>query len=201
VTPADPKTDEDLAGDLAHAIVARVAPAELRLFAVQREAYLAGVAPPAAGGARRGDPLAIGVGEVAVMLVTPVALAVATEVTDYLLRTAVRPAVGRAGAGVASAVRRLFRGRAEPPASGAAVDPADPAGSAEPPGPAGSADPAPSAGSAGAILDLAPADRERVHRIVIEVVIREGRPDDVARRIATAVTGVEPSAPDADGGR
>jgi hypothetical protein len=91
-----------LVTDIARVVVAEVAPAELPTFRAVSEAYFADPARALAGDRDRG-PLQIGEAEV-VVLVTPVALAVATEVTRYLFEEAIRPAVVKSG----SAVRRLF---------------------------------------------------------------------------------------------
>ncbi|MCO6003551.1 hypothetical protein NE236_00980 [Actinoallomurus purpureus] len=103
--------DRTLVTDIARVVVAEVAPAELPTFRAVSEAYFADPARSLAGDRDRG-PLQIGEAEV-VVLVTPVALAVATEVTRYLFEEAIRPAVVKSG----SAVRRLFgaRGAADHP--------------------------------------------------------------------------------------
>lgn len=95
-------TDEVLVADIARTVIATMAPAEKPIFGALSEAYFADPARALAGGGERG-PLRMGdMG--AVLLLTPVALAAATEVTQYLVGEVLRPAVARGG----SAVRRLF---------------------------------------------------------------------------------------------
>jgi hypothetical protein len=95
--------DDALVNDVARIVVERVAPAELPMFATLSDAYLADPRPPESGPGG-GGPLGFGVGD-AVVLVTPVALMVANEVTQHLAGELARGAVARGK----RAVRRLFR--------------------------------------------------------------------------------------------
>ncbi|MEV7968165.1 hypothetical protein AB0O34_19575 [Sphaerisporangium sp. NPDC088356] len=99
----DTDIDRTLVADLARIMVAEVRPAELPMFRPMSEAYFADPERSLAGGDGGGGPLRIGETGL-VLLLTPVALAAAEEVTKYLFGEAIRPALVRGGA----AVRRLF---------------------------------------------------------------------------------------------
>ncbi|WP_405147348.1 hypothetical protein OG589_07365 [Sphaerisporangium sp. NBC_01403] len=99
----DSDIDQALVTDIARVVIARVRPAELPTLRAMSEAYFADPERSLAGGAGGGGPLRIGDTGI-VLLLTPVALAAATEVTQYLFSEAIRPGLVRGGA----AVRRLF---------------------------------------------------------------------------------------------
>ncbi|MFC4532571.1 hypothetical protein [Sphaerisporangium dianthi] len=110
----DSDVDEVLVADIARTMVAEVRPAELPTFRAVSKAYFADPARSLAGGNGGGGPLRIGDTGI-VLLLTPVALAAATEVAQYLFSETIRPSVRRGGA----AIRRLFRG------AGTAAEPAE----------------------------------------------------------------------------
>lgn len=153
--------DETLVADVARVIVARVAPAELPVFRVVSKAYFADPAR-ALGGVGSSGPLGLGATD-AVMLLSPVTLAVATEVTRYLLSQIVIPAAVRGGAAATRAVRRIFG-----------------VGS-------GAREPVIAAESA---MELTDAQWTHVRQIVVEVVGRCALSEDVAQLIGDAVVGI-----------
>jgi hypothetical protein len=103
----DSVVDDTLVRDMARIVVKQVAPAELPMFSTLSDAYLADLRAPRSGSGGSG-PLGFGVGD-AVELLTPVALMVATEVTQHLVGEFTRGAVARGRRAVTHAVRRLFR--------------------------------------------------------------------------------------------
>ena len=113
-----PETDEALVAALARASVERAAPEELPLFRATSEAYFND--PEALTKRRSGDEM-LGFGvDTAVMLVTPVALAVAKDVIQFI-GTQLRARAEKEGAGaIDRLLNRLLRSDDEaPPAEGA----------------------------------------------------------------------------------
>ncbi len=99
--------DDELVRDLARVMVVEAAPDELPVFPALADAYFADPARALRAPRRRdsrGDPLEFGAAEV-VVLVTPVAIAVASGVVQDLAAELARNAATR----VTQAVRRLLR--------------------------------------------------------------------------------------------
>jgi hypothetical protein len=149
--------DDGLVTDIARIMIAEAAPAELPIFGALSKAYFADSKRASAGGGDRG---LLKIGDTGfVLLLTPVALAAATEVTQYLFGEVIRPAVARGGA----AVRQLFG--AEDSAEDPSVEPAE------------------------ARVELTAEQWAEVRQVVVEVVHRCGLTDDVAQVMADAVVG------------
>jgi hypothetical protein len=169
--------DQDVVRSLAWAIVRRVAPAEEVTFEFQADAYFADPQRALSGDQAGGDRLGSGltdIVEVAVPVLTPVALAVATELVTRVVRERVEPGLKRAGRAISDAAGRLLGREPDEPEAPIADVPAD--------------------------------ERPEVHRIVLEIVVKHGEAEDVARRIAAAVAGEtgaadEPSDEDQGAGR
>jgi hypothetical protein len=164
----EPEVDEGLVRDVARVVVARVAPAELLTFGVVSEAYLAGSRPRSGSGGGDG-PLSFGAGD-AVVLVTPVALMVANEVTRHLFDELVRDAVGRGRAAMTRAVRRLFR------IDGERADAAE----EDPP------------------VKLTASQWVKVRQIVVDAARRGGLPEETAELVGDAVVGAGQAAGECD---
>jgi hypothetical protein len=138
-----------------------VAPAELPTFRVVSKAYFADPVRALAGVGNSG-PLGLGPAE-PIVLLSPLVLAVATEVTRYLLAELVGPAVARGGSAAARTVRRLF---------GAGRDAQEQVTATEP------------------VMELTAEQWAYVRRIVVEVVSRSTSSEGMAQLMGDAVVGV-----------
>ncbi|MBX9362362.1 hypothetical protein [Streptomyces sp. WAC04114] len=158
--------DQDLVKVLAREVVHRVAPGELRTFRFTSEAYFADPRRALKGDRASDGVVGSGVTEV-VEALTPVVLAVSSEVALYLAGLYAVRGASRAGRAASEAVRRLIRARSDDDAPGAQ----------------------------GPILELRTAEeRHEVRRIVEEVMARNGYAEELAREIADALTEAGPEA-------
>jgi hypothetical protein len=112
-TPTPSVADRQLITDLSRDLVAAVAPQEMPVFRPVSTAYFDDPERLTRGARGRDDMLGFGVGEVSVFL-TPVALAVMTEVVAYLKGELARLLAHEASASVEDLVKALFR-RFRPP--------------------------------------------------------------------------------------
>ncbi|MFD9420525.1 hypothetical protein ACFWC9_38380 [Streptomyces goshikiensis] len=158
--------DQELVKALAREVVRRAAPGELRSFRFTSEAYFADPQRALKGDRTGAGVVGSGVTE-AVEALSPIALAVSSEVALYLVTSYVARGVVKGGRAASEAVRRLIRSRSDGEAAGAA----------------------------GPILELRTAEeRSEVRRIVGEVVARNGHSEELAREIADALTDAGPEA-------
>jgi hypothetical protein len=167
----DVRADESVVRELARAVVARVAPAELPAFRAVSDAYFADprralAAPDGAAGS--GKPLGFGVGDVVVLL-SPVALMVANEAVQHVAGELARGAVVRGRRAVSNAVRRLFGVRGKAGGDEQQVGQEDAAGEPR--------------------VELTPAQWAEVRRIVVAAAHRGGLPEETAQLVGDAVVG------------
>ncbi|MBN1203836.1 MAG: hypothetical protein JXB05_02790 [Myxococcaceae bacterium] len=100
--------ERGLAADLAQAFVAQGAPQELPLFGAMREVYLRDPERALAQQSSKGQPLGFGMAEAAVLL-TPVALKVATEVVRFISGELGKHLKEEGSGVLRSLVRRIFQ--------------------------------------------------------------------------------------------
>jgi hypothetical protein len=104
----DHAVDDALVRDLARKAVRRTAPEELPLFRPASERYFAD--PGEALRRRRREQEVLGFGsEAVIVLLTPVALTIATDVLKDLAAQLARSAGARGAVAIRGALRRLFR--------------------------------------------------------------------------------------------
>jgi hypothetical protein len=104
-----PKVAEDpLLTELARDVVARAAPTELPLYPAITAAYLEDPDRAVAAAESRDDPLGFGA-EAAAALITPVALAVVSDVLRFLRAEVAKHAKDEGSDAIGRLVRRLFR--------------------------------------------------------------------------------------------
>jgi hypothetical protein len=137
---------DDLVTELARDAVARTAPEELPLFRAASAAYLEDPEAAAAGTGARGDALGFGA-EAAMALVTPVALAVSTDVLRFLRAEVAKHAREQGADAIAGVVRKLFKRFRDEDEIATAVGDAQPDT---------------------ALPGLSPEQLEEVHRIAVE---------------------------------
>lgn len=104
----DHAVDEALVRDLARKVLRQTAPTELPLFRPASERYFAD--PEETLRKRRREQEVLGFGsEAVIVLLTPVALAIATDVLKDLATQLARSAGARGAVAIRNALRRLFR--------------------------------------------------------------------------------------------
>jgi hypothetical protein len=156
-------TDDELAVALARSAVERAAPEEMEIFPAASEAFLEGKDPSKQ---TRGDPM-LGVGiESAVVLLTPVALAVAKDVLGFLRTQLKRQADEHGDEAFDWVVRKLFR----------RDDDAEDAATTTPPAPDESA-------------ELTDEQLEEVRRLAIQKAKQLKLPKEKAELLADSLVG------------
>jgi len=151
-------SDHELAADVGRDLVARIAPRELPLFRPISEAYFADPERAERAGEAGEEMLGFGVGGAEVML-TPIVLAVVTQVIGYLGEQ-VTAAARAEGASLSKEWVRWCFGKAPRP----------PGGEASPP-------------------HLSPAELQLVHKQAVEKGLQLGLPPATAQLLSDALVG------------
>lgn len=112
MTDLDPA--DELAAELAKEVVAREAPAELRLFGVTSRAYFAN---PDRALKRGSKDEMLGFGVESAAILTPYALAVARPVAQFIMKEVLQEVTTRSNEAILKFVQRLFGRTGEPTAA------------------------------------------------------------------------------------
>jgi hypothetical protein len=172
--------EKQVIAELARAQVAQVAPAELPLFRATSEAFLRDPQAAARGRRAGGDLLGFGAGD-AVQFLTPVILAVMSEVVTFLVAEIRKHLHDESSATVAALVKRLFKPLAQRAAGdGGAGDHAE-GGTAT----GGAA----TGGSATPVPALTAQQIERVYTLALEKAKLFNLADAQAQLLADSVVG------------
>lgn len=121
---SEPAVDDALVAELARSTVARVAPEELPLFRATSEAYFEN--PKALEGREAGDEM-LGFGvDAALILVTPVALAVSRDVLNFIVAQVREKAREHGAEAIDRLFDRLLKRKEKPAAAAPTPAPAQP---------------------------------------------------------------------------